>query len=152
MRTLGNLIWFVCFGFWTWLLWLLVSILAFISVVGIPWGRACWNISWLAFAPFGKETIDRRDLTLKRDIGTSLFGSVGNIIWFIFAGVWLAVGHAISGAICCMTLLGIPFGIQHFKLAGIAIAPIGKTIVSSELAAVARDTNAKSDLERVRAR
>ena len=88
---------------------------------------------------------------MTRDIGTSLFGTVGNIIWFIFAGAWLAVGHAISGAICCVTLIGIPFGIQHFKLAGIAIAPIGKTIVSSELAAVARDTNAKSDLERRRA-
>jgi uncharacterized membrane protein YccF (DUF307 family) len=132
------------------LVWLLVSILAFVSIVGIPWGRACWTISELAFKPFGREAISRRDLTQRNDIGTSVFGSIGNVIWFIFAGVWLALGHAVSGALCCATIIGIPFGIQHFKLAGIAVAPIGKTIVTTELAAVARDTNAKSELARLR--
>ena len=64
------------------------------------------------------------------------------IIWFIFAGVWLAIGHVISAVLCFITIIGIPFGIQHLKLAGIALAPIGKTIVSKEVAAAARKANA----------
>ena len=150
MRTLGNLIWLLVGGLTMSLVWMLVSILALVSIVGIPWARACWTISDFAFTPFGKEIISRRDLTLKRDIGTSVLGSVSNTIWFIFAGFWLALGHALSGALCCVTIIGIPFGIQHFKLAGLAIAPIGKTIASNELAHAAREANAKSALAQLR--
>jgi uncharacterized membrane protein YccF (DUF307 family) len=132
------------------LVWLFVSILAFVSIVGIPWARACWVISEFAFTPFGKEAISRQDLTTKRDIGTSVFGSIGNVVWFVFAGFWLALAHAASGTLCCATVIGIPFGIQHFKLAGLAIAPIGKTIVSTEVAAAAREANAASTLSELR--
>jgi uncharacterized membrane protein YccF (DUF307 family) len=151
MRTLGNIIWF-CFlgGFWSWLIWLIVSLLAFVSIIGIPWGRACYNISELAASPFGKEAINRRELTLKRDIGTSAFGTLGNIVWLLVIGIWIAAAHTIAGVACCITILGIPFGLQHFKLAGLAIAPIGKTIVRKELAAEARLANAKADLEKAR--
>ncbi|TAL55275.1 YccF domain-containing protein [Pandoraea sp.] len=151
MRTLGNFLWFVFCGFWTWLLWAAVSAIAFISIIGIPWGRACWNISTLAAAPFGKDVINRYELTQKRDIGTSFLGSIGNIVWFILAGVWIAIVHTISGIVCCVTLVGIPFGLQHFKLAGLAIAPIGKAVVSRELAETARQENARANLEKVRA-
>ncbi len=151
MRTLGNLIWILAGGLTMSLLWMFVSILAFVTIVGIPWARACWMISDFAFTPFGKEVIDRRELTLKRDIGTSVLGSLGNVIWFVFAGFWLALGHALSGALCCATVIGIPFGIQHFKLAGLAMAPIGKTIVSNEVANAARKANAKSTLANLRA-
>lgn len=151
MRTLGNLVWF-CFlgGFWSWLLWLVASALCFISIIGIPWGRACHNISELAGAPFGKEAINRRELRLKRDIGTSVFGTVGNLVWLLLIGIWIALAHTIAGVACCVTILGIPFGLQHFKLAGLAVAPIGKSIVRKELAAEARASNAKADLEKVR--
>jgi uncharacterized membrane protein YccF (DUF307 family) len=151
MRTIANAIWF-CFrgGFWSWLLWLVASVLCFISIVGIPWGRACYNISRLAASPFGKEAINRRELTLKRDIGTSVFGSLGNFVWLVLIGVWIALAHTVAGIVCCVTLLGIPFGLQHFKLAGLAIAPIGKSIVSIELATEARQANAKSNLRKVR--
>jgi uncharacterized membrane protein YccF (DUF307 family) len=151
MRTIGNVIWF-CFlgGFWAWLLWLVASALCFISILGIPWGRACYNISELAASPFGKEAINRRELTLKRDLGTSVFGTVGNLIWLLLIGAWIALAHTIAGVACCITILCIPFGLQHFKLAGLAIAPIGKSIVSKELAAEARQANAKSDLAKVR--
>ena len=151
MRTLGNLVWFCLLGgFWSWLLWLMASALCFISVVGIPWSRACYNISELAAAPFGKEAINRRELTLKRDIGTSVFGTVGNLVWLLLIGIWIALAHTIAGVACCITILGIPFGLQHFKLAGLAVAPIGKSIVRKELAAEARASNAKADLEKVR--
>jgi uncharacterized membrane protein YccF (DUF307 family) len=151
MRTLGNLVWFCLLGgFWSWLLWLVASALCFISILGIPWGRACYNISELAASPFGKEAINRRELTLKRDIGTSVFGTLGNLVWLLLIGIWIALAHTIAGVACCITILGIPFGLQHFKLAGLAIAPIGKSIVRKELAAEARASNAKTDLEKVR--
>ena len=69
-------------------------------------------------------------------------GVLGNVIWFIFAGVWLAIGHVISALLSFITIIGIPLGIQHLKLAGIALAPIGKTIVTEEVAAAARKANA----------
>ena len=71
---------------------------------------------------------------------------IANAIRFVFAGFWLALGHAISGALCCVTVIGIPFGVQHFKLAGLAIAPIGKSIVSIEVAKAASEANAKTTL------
>ncbi|MQR00234.1 YccF domain-containing protein [Glaciimonas soli] len=151
MRTTGNFLWFVLFGgFWMWLLWLAASLLAFISIIGIPWGRSCWNLASLAAAPFGNEAIDRQELTQKSDIGTSFLGSLGNIIWFIVVGFWLAGAHLVCGLASCITVIGIPFGLQHFKLAGLSMMPIGKAIVSAELAKAAREENARINLERVR--
>lgn len=109
--------------------WWLVGLLAFISIIGIPWGKACFVIGQFTFFPFGKEAVSRRYINEKDDIGTGALGTIGNIIWFIFAGVWLAIGHFVSAIACFVTIIGIPFGIQHLKLAGIAIAPIGKTII-----------------------
>jgi uncharacterized membrane protein YccF (DUF307 family) len=84
-----------------------------------------------AFFPFGKQAVDRWTLSGSRDVGTGLLGTLGNIIWFVFAGIWLAIGHLISALCCFVTIIGIPFGLQHLKLAGIALAPIGKTIVDN---------------------
>ena len=123
--------------------WWLVGVLAFITVAGIPWGKACFVIGQFTFFPFGKEAISRKELTQKEDIGTGGLGIIGNVIWFIVAGGWLAIGHVISAVLCFITILGIPFGIQHLKLAGIALAPIGKTIVSKEVADAARRANAE---------
>ncbi|HSY27300.1 MAG TPA: YccF domain-containing protein [Burkholderiaceae bacterium] len=135
MRAIGNLFWFVFGGFFMGLGWWLVGCLAYLSIVGIPWGRACFVIGEFAFFPFGKTAIDRRALTKREDIGTSELGTLGNIIWFIFAGIWLAIGHLFSALACFITIIGIPFGLQHVKLAAISLAPIGKTIVSNEEAA-----------------
>jgi uncharacterized membrane protein YccF (DUF307 family) len=117
---------------------------------GRPWGRACFVIGKLAFFPFGKETIDRQALTLQGDIGTSPFGTLGNIIWFVFAGIWLAIAHVLSAVTLALTIIGIPFALQHLKLAAIALAPIGKTIVSREIAQAARSHNAQAQVARGR--
>lgn len=138
MRAIGNFIWFVLGGVFMGLGWWLVGLLAFVTIVGIPWGRACFVIGQFTFFPFGKEAISRKELHQKDDIGTGGLGMLGNIVWFIFAGVWLAIGHLISAVACFVTIIGIPFGIQHLKLAGIALSPIGKTIVTKEVAAAAR--------------
>ena len=150
MRTIGNLWWFLLGGAWMGLGWWLVGILAFISVVGIPWGRACFVIGQFAFFPFGCEAVSRERLSGQGDIGTGVFGTIGNILWFLFAGLWLAIGHIMTAAACFVTIIGIPFGIQHVKLAGIALAPIGKTIVSKELAAAVRGEMAQQELARRR--
>mgnify|MGYP000535374155 FL=1 len=130
MRTLGNILWFILGGFLMGVGWWLVGVLAAITIVGLPWAKACFVIGQFAFLPFGKEAVSRKDLTQQDDIGTGTLGLVGNVIWFVFAGWWLAIGHLVSALACFVTIIGIPFGIQHIKLALIALAPIGKTIVS----------------------
>ena len=138
MRLIGNFIWFVLGGVWMGLGWWIAGLLAYVSVVGIPWGKACFVIGQFTFFPFGKEAISREELTQKEDIGTGALGSIGNVIWFILAGIWLAIGHVSSALLNFITIIGIPFGIQHLKLASIALSPIGKTIVSKEVAAATR--------------
>lgn len=130
MRTIGNIFWFVLGGFLMGLGWWLAGLVAVITIVGLPWAKACFVIGQFAFFPFGKEAVSRKDLTQQEDIGTGALGLVGNVIWFVVAGWWLTIGHLVSALACFVTIIGIPFGIQHIKLALIALAPIGKTIVS----------------------
>jgi uncharacterized membrane protein YccF (DUF307 family) len=151
MSAIGNFLWFILGGLLMGLSWWLLGALAFITIVGIPWGRACFVIGQFAFFPFGKEAVSRKELTQEDDIGTGGLGLIGNIIWFIFAGVWLAIGHVLSALVSFVTIIGIPFGIQHLKLAGIALAPIGKTIVTKEIAAAARSQNAEATVASIRA-
>jgi uncharacterized membrane protein YccF (DUF307 family) len=131
MRAIGNLIWFIFGGFVMGLGWWAVGCIAFLSIIGIPWGRACFVIGEFAFFPFGKTAVDRQRVTGMADIGTSEFGTLGNIIWFLVFGIWLAIGHLVHAFACFVTIIGIPFGLQHLKLAMITLAPIGKTIVSN---------------------
>ncbi len=130
MRLLGNFLWFIFGGFFMGLAWWFFGILAFITIMGIPWGKACFVIGQFTFLPFGREAVSRNVLNQRDDIGTGTLGFIGNVIWFIFAGVWLAIGHLGSALACFITIIGIPFGIQHLKLALLTLAPIGKTIVN----------------------
>ena len=150
MRAIGNFLWFILGGIFMGLLWWLAGLLAFVSIVGIPWGRACMVIGNFTFFPFGREAISRKELTQEDDLGTGTLGLLGNVVWFLLAGVWLAIGHVVSAVACFFTIIGIPFGIQHLKLAGIALAPVGKTIVSKEVAAAARARNAQAEVARLR--
>ena len=150
MGAIGNFLWFILGGVFMGLGWWLAGLLAFVSIVGIPWGRACFVIGKFTFFPFGKEAIDREDLSGKGDVGTGFLGVLGNVVWFVLAGWWLAIGHIMAGVACFVTIIGIPFGIQHLKLAGIALAPIGKTIVDKDVAAAARGSRAQADLSRIR--
>ena len=138
LRVLGNIIWFLCGGVIMGLAWWLVGLLCFISIIGIPWGRACFVMGNFSFFPFGQEVIGRDELTKEMDIGTSPLGTIGNVIWFLLAGIRLAIGHIMSAVACFITIVGIPFALQHLKLAYISLAPIGKTVVPNEQAAMAR--------------
>ena len=143
MTTIFNLIWLVLGGFVMGVGWYLAGVVAALSVVGIPWARACFVFGGFCFWPFGREAIDRRELTGKSDLGTGTLGLLGNIVWFVVAGVWLAIGHVTSAAASFASIIGIPFGIQHLKLALCALAPIGKTVVTKDEAAAARRRNAR---------
>jgi uncharacterized membrane protein YccF (DUF307 family) len=147
IRAIMNVLWFLLGGVFMGLAWWFFGLLAFITIIGIPWGRACFVIGEFTFFPFGQEAISRRELNNRDDIGTGPLGFIGNVIWFIFAGLWLAIGHVCSAIACFITIIGIPFGIQHLKLAGIALAPIGKTVVTKEMAAAARRANADAAID-----
>ena len=132
MRAIGNLLWFVLGGFFMGLGWMLAGLLMILSVVGIPWARSCFVFGEFCFFPFGREAISRRDLTGRDDLGTGALGLFGNVVWFLVAGWWLALGHLTSAVACAVTIIGIPFAVQHVKLALCALAPVGKTVISSD--------------------
>ena len=129
LKSILNILWVVLGGLTMALGWWLVGLISAVSIVGLPWSRSCFVIGTFALWPFGFEAINRRDLSRRVDLGTGPLGLIGNIIWFLVAGWWLAIGHLTSALACFVTVIGIPFGIQHIKLALIAIAPIGMTIV-----------------------
>ena len=137
-----NLLWLICGGFLMGCAWLIAALVMFVSIIGIPWGRAAFNIAVYTFFPFGNEAISRYELTGREDIGTGPLGLVGNVIWFVFAGIWLAIAHLAVGIACFITIIGIPFGWAHFKLVEISLAPIGKVIVSKDVAEEARRRHA----------
>jgi len=150
MRTIANVIWFLLGGFWMGLGWCLAGLLAAISIVGIPWARSCFVFAGFCFVPFGRESISRKELTGRDDLGTGALGFLANVIWFVFAGLWLAIGHVLSAVACFVTIIGIPFAIQHLKLAECALAPVGKTVVLKEVAEEARRRNAMMSVGRYR--
>lgn len=141
LRLIGNIIWFVLGGFFMGIAWWLVGLLCFVSIVGIPWGRACFVIGGFTFWPFGREAVSRRELSGREDLGTGSLGIIGNIIWLVFAGWWLALGHITSAIADAITIIGIPFAIQHVKLAVISLWPIGVRVVTPEEASRLRSAN-----------
>jgi uncharacterized membrane protein YccF (DUF307 family) len=150
MTAIANLIWFILGGFVMALGWWLAGLVMVISIVGIPWARSCFVFGGFCLFPFGREAIDRRELTGRGDLGTGMLGLFGNVIWFVLAGIWLAIGHLTSAIANFVSIIGIPFGIQHLKLAACALAPIGKTVVLKEVAAEARRRNAMLSVDRLR--
>ena len=150
MRLIGNFLWFILGGVLMGILWWIMGLICFISIIGIPWAKACFVIGQFTFFPFGKEAISREELHQAKDIGTSGFGVIGNIIWFLLFGLWLAIAHIMNAIACFITIIGIPFGIQHLKLAGIALFPIGQTIVDKEVAAEVRMQNNKKKVSQMR--
>lgn len=132
MRILGNILWFVLGGFFMGVAWWFFGILAFVSILGIPWARSCFVLGSFSFLPFGRVAVRRNRLTGREDIGTGCLGLAGNAVWCVVAGIWLAMGHVTSAVACAVTIIGIPFAWQHLKLARIALFPVGMTVVPVE--------------------
>ena len=132
MNFILNIIWVLLGGLVMGIAWFLAGLLAAISIVGLPWARACFNIASFSFWPFGREAVPRDVLTGREDLGTGSLGLIGNIIWLMLFGLWLAIGHLVAAVACGITIIGIPFAFQHVKLAQISLMPIGMTVVDKE--------------------
>ena len=124
MRLILNLIWLILCGWWIAILYFLAGIIAFILIITIPFGIAAWRIANYALWPFGRSIVRRP----RAGIGSL----IGNIIWIVLLGWELALGHLISGALLCLTIIGIPLGLANFKLIPISLLPLGVQIVPSD--------------------
>lgn len=123
MRTLLNVIWLVLSGFWLALGYAAAGILMFLLIVTIPFGIAAFRLAAYVLWPFGRTVVRRPD--------AGAASTIGNVLWFILVGLWMAIAHVVLGVVLCLTVIGIPLGVANIKLAAVAIAPLGKEIVSS---------------------
>ncbi len=124
MKTIFNVLWFVLCGFWLAIGYVIVGVVMCVLIITIPFGIASFRLASFVIWPFG------RTLVPKPGAGAGSF--IGNVIWFLLAGLWMALAHIVTGLILCVTVIGIPLGIADFKLAAAAIAPLGKDIVSTD--------------------
>ena len=122
VKTILNLLWLVLCGFWMAVGYAIAGLICCVLIVTIPFGIAAFRMANYAFWPFGRTVVPRRDA------GVASF--LGNIIWFVFAGWWLALGHLVTGFLLCVTIIGIPLGVANFKLIPVSIAPLGHEIVN----------------------
>lgn len=126
-----NIIWVIFGGLIMALGWWFAGLIMALTIVGLPWARACFVMGGFVLWPFGRSAVSREQVTGEEDIGTGPLGLIGNILWFIFAGWWLAIGHLGTALAYFCTIIGIPFGIQHLKFAMLSLSPVGKTIVEN---------------------
>lgn len=119
MSLIGNILWLICFGWTPALMWVLAGLLCCITIVGIPLGKVCFNMAKLCLFPFEKEIEYAKGRTISK---------LANALWIIFLGIWLAIAFVIEGIGFCVTIVGIPFGIQYFKFARLAFAPFGAEV------------------------
>jgi uncharacterized membrane protein YccF (DUF307 family) len=124
-----NILWLLLGGVWMAAGWVVAAVIMAITIIGLPWARAALNIAAYTLLPFGQKAVRRDSLTGQSDIGTGPLGLIGNLIWLLLAGWWLALAHLVTAFLLVWTIIGIPFAWAHVKLAGIALWPIGKTIV-----------------------
>ncbi|WP_406507273.1 YccF domain-containing protein [Streptomyces sp. NBC_00212] len=124
MKTVLNVIWLILCGFWMFLGYMFAGLLLCITIIGIPFGIAAFRIGLYALWPFGYTVVDRA--------GAGAPSCVGNVLWLILAGWWLALGHIFTGIALCITIIGIPLGIANFKLIPVSLLPLGKEIVPTD--------------------
>ncbi len=120
MNTIGNILWFIICGLWLGIGWFLVGFVWCITIIGIPIGLQCFKLGMLSLLPFGK------DIQYSEKISSFFL----NVLWIIFGGIFLAIEAIVIGAILCVTIIGIPFGIQCFKIAKLALLPFGANIIN----------------------
>lgn len=121
MNLILNVIWLVLAGFWLAVGYVVAGIVCCILIITIPFGIASFRMANYALWPFGRTIIDRG--------GSGVGSLLGNIIWIVFAGWWLALGHLVTGFLLCLTIIGIPLGVANFKLIPVSLVPLGKQIV-----------------------
>ncbi len=143
MRTVLNILNFVLGGFATTFGWLLTTIISALLIITLPLTRSCWEITKLSLIPWGNEAIhiDELEPQSKNSL-LNAGGTLLNIVWFVLFGWWLCIMHITAGIAQCLTIIGIPVGVANFKIAAIALWPVGRRVVSVETARAAREANA----------
>jgi uncharacterized membrane protein YccF (DUF307 family) len=121
MRLVLNVLWLVLAGFWMFLGYLVAGVLWCLTILGIPFGIAAFRIGLFALWPFGRTIVDKP--------GAGVGSGIGNVLWFVLSGLWLAIAHAVTGVLLCLTVIGIPLGLASFKMIPISLFPLGKDIV-----------------------
>ncbi len=124
MRLLANIIWFVLAGFWLFIGYAFAALVCFVLIVTIPFGVAALRIAFFGVWPFGRAVV--------RQPSKGLGSTLGNFLWFVLCGWWLAVLHLITGVLLCLTIIGIPLGLANFKLINVSVRPFGREIVSAD--------------------
>ncbi|WP_019855658.1 YccF domain-containing protein [Actinopolyspora mortivallis] len=124
MRLLFNIVWLVLSGLWMAIGYAFAGILLCVTIIGIPFGIASFRMANFALWPFGRQLVEEHD--------AGVFSAIGNVLWVILAGWWLALGHILSGIALCVTIIGIPLGIASFKLVPVSLFPLGKRIVDTD--------------------
>ncbi len=122
MTLIGNVIWVVFGGFVLFLEYVLCGLVLCITIVGIPFGIQCFKLAVVSLAPFGVEFTNK-------EVSSGCLYTLFNILWAIFAGIWIALTHLVFGVLFCISIIGIPFGMQHFKLMNVAFTPFGKSYI-----------------------
>ena len=144
MRTVLNILNFFLGGFFTTLAWLFATVVSIVFIFTLPLTRSCWEITKLSLLPYGNEAVHVDEL--RPDSKNALFNSAGtllNVLWLIFFGWWLCISHIAVGIAQCISIIGIPVSIANFKIAAIALWPVGRRVVSVEEARAAREANAR---------
>ena len=151
MRFIGNLLWFIFGGWYLALSWLIGALVFAVTIIGLPLTRSAIEMAKLSAFPFGKDVIHIRELDGKDDNAlTGTIGFIFNILWCISFGWILFIMYLIAGIISCITIILIPFGLQSFKLAGISFWPVGRRVVSKEMAEIARKDKAQKEFDKIR--
>lgn len=127
-----NLIWILLGGLAAAVGWAIAAVIMAITIIGIPWARAAFNIAIYTLLPFGQTAVSRQDVMGQGDVGTGLLGFIGNLIWLVLAGWWLALIHVVLALAFAITIIGLPFAWAHLKLARLALWPIGMMVVPYE--------------------
>ncbi len=125
MRLLGNLLWFLLAGLWLFLGYVGAGVVQCLTIIGIPFGIQSFKLALFAVWPFGRVIV-----TLPGDGGG--LSCLGNIVWLVLGGFWLALAHVVAGLLLCLTIVGIPFGVACMRMAGLALAPFGKSVLTVE--------------------
>jgi uncharacterized membrane protein YccF (DUF307 family) len=121
VRLVLNVLWLVLAGFWMFLAYLVAGLVLLITIIGIPFGIAAFRIGFFALWPFGRQVVKKPT--------AGLGSGIGNVLWFILAGWWLALAHIVTGVLLCLTIIGIPLGLANFKLVPVSLLPLGKEVV-----------------------
>lgn len=130
-----NVIWIVFGGAWMALSWAVAGVILAITIIGLPWTRSAFTLALYCLAPFGRTVVNREALEGGGSAAGGLLGLIGNLIWLVLAGWWLALEHLIIAVGFAVTIIGLPFAWAHLKLALLSLWPVGKTVVPCEGAA-----------------